>query len=104
MIHVGSTARQLRESLGLTQVEMAGRLGISSIYVSRIENDHAFPTRQMIERYREKFGIDLYVLAWCQHGEIEKLPASLRQPAAALAKACEKRFEKLVEQNRKMGG
>jgi XRE family transcriptional regulator, fatty acid utilization regulator len=104
MIHVGSTARQLRESLGLTQVEMAERLGISSIYVSRIENEHSFPTRRIIERYREKFGIDLYVFAWCKQGDIEKLPASIRQPASALAKAWERRFEQLVERNRKTGG
>ena len=104
MIHVGKTARQLRESLGLTQVQMAEKLDISSIYVSKIENEHSFPTRQIIERYRQKFGIDLYVLAWCQHGDVEKLPSSIRGPATALAKAWEKRFEKLIERNRKTGG
>jgi transcriptional regulator with XRE-family HTH domain len=101
MINVGKTARQLRESLGLTQVEMASALGLSSIYISKIENDHSFPTRQIIERYREKFGVDLYVLAWCQHGDVEKLPAAVRAPAAALAKAWEKRYAALVEANRK---
>jgi transcriptional regulator with XRE-family HTH domain len=100
MIHVGKTARQLRESLGLTQVEMANKLGITSIYISKIENEHSFPTRQMIERYREAFGVDLYVLAWCQHGDIEKLPAAIREPAAALAKAWEKRFGALVGKHR----
>jgi transcriptional regulator with XRE-family HTH domain len=92
MIHVGKTARQLRESLGLTQVEMADKLGITNIYISKIENEHSFPSPQIIERYRIKFGIDLYVLAWCQHGDIEKLPAAIRKPAAALAKAWEERF------------
>jgi transcriptional regulator with XRE-family HTH domain len=99
MIHVGKTARQLRESLGLTQVEMADKLGITSVYVSKIENEHSFPTRQIIERYREKFGIDLYVMAWCQHGDIKKLPAAIREPAAALAKAWEERFGALLDKN-----
>jgi transcriptional regulator with XRE-family HTH domain len=99
MIHIGKTARQLRESLGLTQVEMADKLGITSIYVSKIENDHSFPTRQITERYRKAFGIDLYVMAWCQHGDIEKLPAGIREPAAALAKAWEERFGALVGKN-----
>jgi transcriptional regulator with XRE-family HTH domain len=103
MIHVGQTARQLRESLGLTQVEMAEALGLSSIYISKIENDHSFPTRQVIERYREKFGVDLYVLAWCQHGDIEKLPVAVRESASALAKAWEERFETLVDKHRKTG-
>jgi transcriptional regulator with XRE-family HTH domain len=103
MIHVGKTARHLRESLELTQVEMAEALGLSSIYISKIENEHSFPTRQIIERYREKFGVDLYVLAWCQHGDIEKLPAAVRESAAALAKAWEERFNKLVYKHRKKG-
>jgi transcriptional regulator with XRE-family HTH domain len=89
----------LRESVGLTQVEMAERLGITSIYVSKIENEHSFPTRQIIERYREKFGIDLYVMAWCQHGDINKLPPAIREPAAALAKAWEERFGALFKNN-----
>jgi transcriptional regulator with XRE-family HTH domain len=104
MIHVGKTAKQLRESLGLTQVEMADKLQISSIYVSKIENEHSFPTRQIIERYRATFGVDLYVLAWCQYGDIEKLPATIREPAAALAKAWEGRIGKLISQNRKTNG
>jgi XRE family transcriptional regulator, fatty acid utilization regulator len=103
MLHVGNTARQLRESLGLTQVEIAEQLGISSIYVSKIENEHSFPTRQIIDRYRECFGIDLYVMAWCQHGDVDTLPAALREPAAALAKAWAKRLETLVRQKRKTG-
>jgi transcriptional regulator with XRE-family HTH domain len=103
MIHVGKTARQLRESLGLTQVEMADTLGITSIYVSKIETEKSFPTRYIIERYRDKFGVDLYVLAWCQYGDIETLPGSIREPAAALAKAWQKRFAKLVETDRKAG-
>lgn len=103
MIHVGKTARQLRESLGLTQVEMAETLGITSVYVSKIENDHSFPTRQISDRYRERFGIDLYVLAWCQFGDIENLPEPVRKSAVALAKAWEIRVEQLVKTHRKKG-
>jgi len=103
MIHVGKTARYVRDSLGLTQVEMAEALGISSIYVSKIENQHSFPTRQIIERYREKFGVDLYVLAWCQYGDIETLPISIRKPAIALAEAWQERFNKQVARHRKTG-
>jgi transcriptional regulator with XRE-family HTH domain len=103
MIHVGKTAKQLREALGLTQVEMANKLGITIIYISKIENDHSFPTRQIIERYREEFGIDLYVMAWCQHGDVRKLPASIREPATALAKAWEERFGALLKKNHVSG-
>ena len=96
MIHVGKTARELREALGLTQVELAEMLDISSVYVSKIENEKSFPTRQIIDRYQEKFGVDLYIFAWCRHGDLEKLPSSIRKSAIELANAWEKRFEKIV--------
>ena len=58
MIHVGKTARDMRESLGLTQQEMAETLGVTNVHISNIENDKSFPSQQLIDRYREKFGID----------------------------------------------
>jgi len=103
MTHVGNTAREIRDSLGLTQHEMAEALGITNVHVSNIENDKSFPSQQLIDRYREKFGIDLYVLAWCRHGDVEKLPPSIRKPASELAEAFQRRFEGLVARHRKMG-
>ena len=103
MIHVGNTAREMRESLGLTQQEMAATLGVTNVHISNIENDKSFPSQQLIERYREKFGIDLYVLAWCRQGDVERLPPAIRKPAGELARAFQKRFEGLVERHRKTG-
>ena len=102
MIHVGKTARQLRESLRLTQQEMADALGVTNVHLSNIENDKSFPSQDLIDRYREKFEVDLYILAWCR-GEAneERLPPSLRKPAAQLAKAWEQRFEEVVKRHRK---
>lgn len=101
MVYVGKTARHLRESLGLTQVEMAELLDITNIHLSNVENNKAFPSQGLIDRYREKFGIDLYVLAWCRQGDADKLPAGVRQSAERLARAWEKRIEGLIKQRRR---
>lgn len=43
--HLGSTLRMLRIDAGLTLRELAGRIGVSTAYLSRVENGHdAAPT------------------------------------------------------------
>lgn len=103
MVYVGKTARDLRESLGFTQHEMAERLGITNVHLSNVENNKAFPSQALIDRYRELFDIDLYVLAWCRHGDVAKLPPAVREPAERLARAWEKRFADLIRRHRSVG-
>jgi transcriptional regulator with XRE-family HTH domain len=101
MINVGEVARELRESLQLTQQEMARELGISNVQLSLIENSKSFPSRALIDRFREKFEIDLYVLAWCRdESGAGRIPPSLRRPAAELAAAWNARFETIAERYR----
>jgi transcriptional regulator with XRE-family HTH domain len=97
MIHVGHIARRVRESLGLTQQQLAEALGVSNVHVSNIENDKAFPSQNLINRYREEFGVDLNVLAWCLHGDVEKLPPAVRKPAGELARALRQQYAGLLE-------
>jgi transcriptional regulator with XRE-family HTH domain len=102
MINVGKVARELRESLHLTQQEMARELEITNVQLSLIENSKSFPSRALIDRFRNKFEVDLYILAWCRDADNEtKIPASLRKPAAELAKAWEERFSTIVKRYRK---
>jgi len=102
MINVGNTARQLRESLGFTQQEMADSLGITNVHLSHIENNKSFPSQDLIDRFRDRFEVDLYILAWCSDTtNEERIPLSLRKPAAQLAKAWERRLEKIVRSHRK---
>jgi transcriptional regulator with XRE-family HTH domain len=95
MIKLGSAARSLRESLGLRQKDVADRLGISTVYLCNIENDKANPSPALLQKYREKWGIDLYVLAWCLYGDVERLPAGVRKQAAALAHAWKRQLDAL---------
>jgi transcriptional regulator with XRE-family HTH domain len=101
MIHVGKTARHLRELLGLTQRAAAEELGISVVHLCNIENNKAAPSPALLERFRELWSVDLYILAWCLHGDVEKLPETVRKPMAELAKAWQGQLRSVIAHNRK---
>jgi len=94
MVSIGQTAKNVRATLGITQREAADRLEVSSVHLCNIENDKSFPSPALLARYREEFGVDLYVLAWCRHGNVEKLPRSVRSAARKLHQAWETELEK----------
>lgn len=101
MIYLGKTARHLRESLGLTQRAAAKQLDISYVHLCNIENNKAMPSPNLLERFRELWDVDLYVLAWCLHGDAEKLPKPLRKPMNELAKAWRRQLGSFGAQHRK---
>jgi transcriptional regulator with XRE-family HTH domain len=100
-ICLGTTARNLRESLGLTQRAAADVLGVSCVHLCNIENDKALPSPALLERYRELWGVDLYVLAWCLHGDASKLPTSMRKAAEKLADGWRRQVKAMVANRRK---
>lgn len=83
-IKIGTTARYLRNQLGLKQKDAAEALGITRVHLCNIEKNHSTPSQALIDKYRELWGIDLYVLAWCQHGDVDSLPKAMRQAVAKL--------------------
>jgi transcriptional regulator with XRE-family HTH domain len=101
MITLGKTARHLRESLGLTQRAAAKELGISDVHLCNVENNKAVPSPALLERYRELWNVDLYMLAWCLHGDSEQLPKGVRKPMAELAKAWQAQIDVVVARRRK---
>lgn len=103
-ILLGDTARQLRESLGMTQRAAAQSLGISFVHLCNIERNRAAPSQALIDKIRDLWGVDLYVLAWCNSGDTSKLPAPLRKAAADLADGWRRQIDKAVRQQRAMTG
>jgi transcriptional regulator with XRE-family HTH domain len=102
MIHVGKTVREFRETLRLTQQEMASVLGVTNVHLSNIENNKSFPSQDLIDRFRDKYEVDLYILTWCRDAESgEKIHAALRKPASLLAKAWEERLVDIVKRHQK---
>jgi transcriptional regulator with XRE-family HTH domain len=75
---LGDTARTLREEFGLTQRAAADRLGVSFVHLSNLENDKARPSPELLEKFRDVYGVDLYVYAWCRRGELERLPKGMQ--------------------------
>jgi transcriptional regulator with XRE-family HTH domain len=84
-IPLGKTARYLRDEAGLTQRAMADLLGITAVHLCNIENNKSAPSPDLLDRYRTQLGVDLYVLAWCRHGDVERLPPALRKAAGTIA-------------------
>ena len=97
MVNVGSAARYLRDRLGLTQRALAEQLGISCVHLCNIEKNKVVPSATLLERYRELWGVDLYVLGWCENGDDKKLPKSVRDAASALAEAWKAEIEEALE-------
>ncbi|GAB11618.1 putative Xre family DNA-binding protein [Gordonia araii NBRC 100433] len=56
--YVGSRLRQLRSERGLSQVRLAGELGISPSYLNQIEHDTRPLTAPVLARISEVFGVD----------------------------------------------
>lgn len=96
MIDIGSSAKQLRQRLNWTQRETAVQLGITCVHLCNIENNKSNPSPGLLDRYRELWGIDLYVLAWCDHGELDALPESVQQAARKLSTAWSKQINAVI--------
>ncbi len=60
-IRLGQTARDVRKSLGLSQREAAEKLGITAVHLCNVEHDGSNPSKGLINRYSELFGVDLIV-------------------------------------------
>lgn len=57
------------------------------MHLCNIENNKSAPSSDLVGRYRDLWGVDLYVLAWCLHGDPHELPVAIRKPMRELAKA-----------------
>ena len=100
MISVGESARSLREQLGLSQKEAAVELGISNVHLCNIEKDNSNPSPKLLAKYRDKWGVDLYVFAWCRVGDIDGLPKQLQSAAKSLSEGWQQQIDKQISRRR----
>jgi transcriptional regulator with XRE-family HTH domain len=100
MIYLGQTAKYLRERKGLSQRAAAELLGITTVHLSNVENNKSSPSPSLLSRYKDVWGIDLYVLAWCLHGDEEQLPPQVRAPMKKLANAWRRQLGDIANPNR----
>lgn len=96
MMHLGKTARYVREKKGLTLRDAAEQLSISHVHLCNIENNRAVASLQLIQTMKEVYGVDLMIMAWLRHGDVERLPPSVREAAKALAEAWESGLDEMI--------
>jgi predicted transcriptional regulator/transcriptional regulator with XRE-family HTH domain len=77
--HLGLKVRNLRQARGLSQVEAAGRLGISASYLNLIEHNQRPLTVNLLFKVGQLFDIDLR--DWSE-GDESRLAANLREVLA----------------------
>jgi transcriptional regulator with XRE-family HTH domain len=99
-IKLGDAAREVRETLGITQRDAADALGITDVHLCNVEKNRSLPSPALLERYRELWGIDLYVFAWCRDGNASDLPKPMRKAAAALLEGWNARLETVAAEYR----
>ncbi|MCA9028904.1 MAG: helix-turn-helix transcriptional regulator [Planctomycetaceae bacterium] len=98
MIKLGEAAKYLRQRLELSQRAAAEELGMSHVHLNKIENGTTSPTASMIERYYDRWGIDLYMLAVSKFSSSDRVPASLGNAVEGLRDAWEIEIESIVKE------
>ena len=69
---MGEKIRQIRKSKGLTQEQLAERIGIDNKHLSRIENGKHMPTYKILKNLAEVLEFDIYALDDTQIDEIKQ--------------------------------
>ena len=59
----GKAIRAIREPLGITQVELAGRVGISRSHMNKIESGAEYPKFETAARIARELGVPLDAIA-----------------------------------------
>ena len=97
MMSLGSTARSVRQSLGLTQRAAAEALGVSGVHLSNVERGVTPPSALLISRFAQVYGIDVYVLNYCTGKDNSDVPERVRQARRKLADALRRQLGQTVK-------
>ncbi|MEQ8785485.1 MAG: helix-turn-helix transcriptional regulator [Pirellulaceae bacterium] len=88
--HVGMYIRSRRESVGMSQREMAARAGIGKSFVHEIETGVGNPTWTQLSKLSYALGVpfaECIFQAWASDPKHEDMPDSVRRRVAALSDA-----------------
>ncbi len=64
MIDFGSVIRRIRNEMGISQKDLAHRLGVSPTYVSLIEGNKKEPSITLIKHFSAVSDIPIEILLW----------------------------------------
>src|ERR1700692_588999 len=77
-MNIGDRLRTLREAKNFTQDEVEKRTGVLRTYVSRVENGHAVPSVETLEKFARALEVPMYQLFY-DGEEPPKLPNLLKR-------------------------
>jgi transcriptional regulator with XRE-family HTH domain len=77
-MNIGDRLRTLREEKKFTQDEVEKRTGVLRTYLSRVENGHAVPSVQTLEKFARALEVPMYQLFY-EGEEPPKLPNLLKR-------------------------
>lgn len=80
-MNIGDRLRTLREEKKFTQGEVEKRTGVLRTYVSRVENGHAVPSVEMLEKFARALEVPMYQLFY-DGEQPPKLPNFRKRKAA----------------------
>jgi transcriptional regulator with XRE-family HTH domain len=81
---IGGRLRELRQAKGFSQDDIEKRTGIKHSYISRVENGHAIPSLETLERFARGLNVELYQLFFVGHAEPEAPQVATETPAPSL--------------------
>lgn len=80
---LGSVVKGARQKLGMTQRDLAARIGVEASHVAYIENGHRRPSLTLVQRLADVLKLDRRELFFLAHPEAKDLLGSLGETALA---------------------
>jgi len=77
---LGSVLKRRREALGLTQRELARKLGVKASHIAYLENGRRRPSLSLLSRIADTMGLDKQSLFVLTHPEARTLIGARREP------------------------
>jgi transcriptional regulator with XRE-family HTH domain len=65
-VKLGLRLKTLRKAIGLTQQELADKVGVSRVYIQTLEANRRLPSMKLLERLAEALGVDVSELIQSQ--------------------------------------
>lgn len=84
MVNLGKKLRALRTAKGMTQEQLAKRLGLTKSVISAYENAARYPSYDILVRIAAIFGVTTDYLLGVEHREVIDVSGLTRQNVALL--------------------
>lgn len=97
MSAIGSTVRDVRLKIGMTQKAAAEALGVSSVHLSNVERGVTPPSASLMARLTEVYGVDVYVLCYCTSDDDDEAPEGVNIARRKLAEALRRQLGDAVK-------